>query len=184
MLFVISAPSGAGKTTIIRELFKVNPDLKFSVSATTRTIRYGETDGKDYYFLSDEEFDKKLNSGGFVEWETVHGKRYGTLRSEIEKYIKGNEHLVFDVDVNGALSIKKLYPDAVMLFIDVPVEQLYKRLKKRNTETEEEIKKRIERIEIEIKEKDKFDYVVDNKDDPGGIQNAVNELNKIITKYN
>jgi len=184
MLFVISAPSGAGKTTIIRELFRVNPKLKFSVSATTRAKRQGETDGRDYYFLSDDEFNNKLKSGDFIEWETVHSKRYGTLKSEIEKYINGNEHLVFDVDVKGALSIKKLYPDAVMVFIDVPVEQLLKRLMKRNTESVEQIKKRSDRIEMEIKQKENFDYVVDNCDKPSGIQDAVNELNKIINKYN
>ena len=184
MLFVISAPSGAGKTTIIRELFKVNPGLKFSVSATTRVKRQGEIDGKDYFFLTDEEFDNKIKTHDFVEWETVHGNRYGTLKSEIEKYINGDEHLVFDVDVKGALSIKKLYLDAVMIYIDVPVKQILERLRKRNTESDNEIKKRSDRIEMEIKQKEHFEYVVDNSDKHGGLQDAVNELNKIINKYN
>lgn len=183
MLFVISAPSGAGKTTIIKELFKGNPDFKFSVSATTRAIRAGEEDGKDYYFLTESEFDDKLSKNEFVEWENVHGKRYGTLKSEIEKYISSPIHLLFDVDVKGALSIKKLFPKAIMIFIDVPEEQLRSRLHKRNTETEEQIKKRNERIQIEMKEKDKFDHVVDNSDKPGGLEKAVSDLKKIINKY-
>ena len=183
MLIVISAPSGAGKTTIIRELFKKNPALKFSVSATNRKKRESETEGKDYYFLSDEEFDEKLKKGEFVEWEVVHNNRYGTLRSEIENYESTKSHLVFDVDVKGALSLKKMYPGAVTIFIDVPVNQLLKRLKNRNTESDEQIQKRSERIEMEILLKDKFDYIVDNSDKPGGLEKAVNELNKIINKY-
>jgi guanylate kinase len=184
MLFVISAPSGAGKTTIIKELFKENPDIKFSVSCTTRPKRAGEQNGIDYFFLSDKEFDEKLASNEFVEWENVHGKRYGTLKSEIVKYINSPHNLVFDVDVKGALSIKKLYPEAVLIFIDVPKELLLSRLKNRKTETDEQIRKRAERIEMEIKEKDKFDYVVENSEGAGGLINAVNELNKIIKKYN
>jgi len=183
MLFVISAPSGAGKTTIIKALFKENPDLKFSVSATTRAKRAGEQEGKDYYFLTDEEFDKKLANNEFAEWENVHGKRYGTLKIEIEKYINSPVNLVFDVDVKGALTIKKLYPRAVMIFIDVPAKQLLSRLHKRNTETDDQIKKRGERIEMEIKEKVKFDYVVDNSDGSGRLVRAVKDLNKIINNY-
>jgi len=183
MLFIISAPSGAGKTTIIKELFKASPGLKFSVSATTRAKRAGEQNGKDYYFLTDAEFDEKLSNNEFVEWENVHGNRYGTLKSEVEKYINSPIHIVFDVDVKGALSIKKLFPDAIMIFINVHEEQLLSRLHKRNTETEEQINKRIDRIAIEIKEKDKFDHIVDNSNKPVGLQKAVSELKEIINKY-
>jgi guanylate kinase len=183
MLFVISAPSGAGKTTIIKELFRRNPALKFSVSATTRKIREGEADGKDYYFLSEKEFEEKLKMGEFVEWESVHNYRYGTLKSEIENFINTKSHLVFDVDVKGALSLKRIYPDAVIIFIDVPFEQLMKRLKNRNTESEDQIKKRSERIEMELTEIDKFDYIIDNSDKAGGLEKAVNEINEIINKY-
>lgn len=183
MLFVISAPSGAGKTTIIKKLFKRNPALKFSVSATTRTKRNSEINGTDYYFITDSEFDQKLQSGEFVEWESVHGNRYGTLKSEVERHLKSNSHLVFDVDVKGALSLKSKYQDAVSIFIDVPVDQILKRLRKRNTESEEDIKKRTQRIEMELHQKDKFDFIVDNSDNNLSLEKAVIELEEIINKY-
>jgi len=184
MLFVISAPSGAGKTTIIKKLFKKNPALKFSVSATTRIKREGEINGNDYFFLTDKEFDEKLKSGSFIEWETVHGNRYGTLKNEVEKYLNSKSHLIFDVDVKGALTLKSLYPDAIMIYIDVPVDQILKRLRKRNTESEEQIAERIRRIEMEMKQKDKFKYIVNNSDNQLNPDKAVSELEEIINKYN
>ncbi len=182
MLFVISAPSGAGKTTIIRELFSILPGLRFSVSATTRPQREIEKEGKDYYFISKEEFAEKVKRSDFVEWEEVHGNLYGTLKSEIENSLSSPLDMVFDVDVKGALNIKKLYPQAVSIFIDAPVDELTKRLKKRSTETEEEIKKRLARLELEVSYKNKFDYIVQNNSSPGGIKKAVEEIVKIITK--
>jgi len=182
MLFVISAPSGAGKTTIIRELFSILPGLRFSVSATTRPKRKIEKEGKDYYFISKEEFAGKIKMGDFVEWEEVHGNLYGTLKSEIENSLSSPLDMVFDVDVKGALNIKKLYPQAVSIFIDAPVDELIKRLKKRSTETEEEIKNRLARLELELSYKNKFDYIVQNNSSPGGINKAVEEIVKIITK--
>lgn len=180
MLFVISGPSGAGKTTIIKELFRNVADLAFSVSATTRKQREGEIQDKDYHFLTMEEFNDKKRKGEFVEFEEVFGNYYGTLKSEVEKYLNSTSHLIFDVDVNGALSIKKIYGDAVTIFIDVPEDELIKRLKSRNTESEEEIEKRALRIKMEIQQKSKFDYAVDNSK---GVENAVNEIRKIINKY-
>lgn len=182
MLFVISAPSGAGKTTIIRELFSILPGLRFSVSATTRTQRKIEKEGKDYYFISKEEFAEKIKNGDFVEWEEVHGNLYGTLKSEIESSLSSPLDMIFDVDVKGALKIKKLYPQAVSIFIDAPADEIIKRLKKRSTETEEEIKKRLARLELELSYKNKFDYTVQNNSSPGGIKKAVEEIVKIITK--
>ncbi len=182
MLFVISSPSGGGKTTIIRELFSILPGLRFSVSATTRPKRKIEKDGKDYYFISKKEFEDKISNGEFVEWEQVHGQYYGTLKSEIDKYLNNSLDLVFDVDVKGALNIKKLYPKAVSIFIEAPREELVKRLKKRSTETDEEISKRLERIDMEISYKDKFDFTVVNNSNPDGIKNAVNEIISIINK--
>lgn len=178
MLFVVSAPSGAGKTSIIKELFKIFPKLRFSISATTRKKRENETDGKDYYFISPEEFNRRKAKGEFIETEEVHGNYYGTLKSEVEPYVNSDNHLVFDVDVKGALSIKKLYPEAVTIFIDVPVDELIKRLKKRNTEIEEDIQKRASRIKLEVEQKSKFDHVIDNSK---GLGRAVNEASRIIT---
>ncbi|MBZ0203236.1 MAG: guanylate kinase [Ignavibacteria bacterium] len=180
MLFVISAPSGAGKTTIIRELFKKIPGLKFSVSATTRRKRDTETDGKDYHFITPEMFNKHIESNEFAEFEEVHGNFYGTLKSEISKYVDSGSsagNLVLDLDVKGALSIKKLYPEAVSIFIEVPVEELIRRLKNRKTESDEEIEKRTSRIKMEVEKKHEFDYVVDNSH---GLEDAVNETAKII----
>src|SRR5260221_8550380 len=149
MILVITASSGAGKTTILRELFKIFPDLQFSVSASTREKRNNETEGKDYYFITKEEFQNKINNDEFVEWEEVHGNYYGTLKTEIEKFLSNTQDLILDVDVKGALSIKNLYPDAHVFFIDVPKEELLRRLKGRKTETEEQINKRAARIEFE-----------------------------------
>ena len=180
MLFVICAPSGAGKTTIIKNLFKELQELEFSVSSTTREIRNNEEEGRDYYFIKKEEFEKKIKDGSFIEWEEVHGCYYGTLKSEITKERKGD--VVFDVDVYGALSIKKLYPEAVTIFIDVPREQLVARLRNRKTETENQIIKRIERMDMELELKDKFDFIVDNRDRPDGTAKVVNEIINIINK--
>ncbi|MCI0450711.1 MAG: guanylate kinase [Chlorobi bacterium] len=183
MLFVISAPSGAGKTTIIKELFKLLPELEFSVSATTRKKRDGETDGKDYYFISQDDFKKKIDGDEFVEYEEVFGNYYGTLKSEVEPCLGKNRHLIFDVDVKGALSLKKLYPEAVTVFIDVTLDELVERLKTRGTESNEEIEKRISRIKEELEQKKLFDYIVPNPSKPNGLQNAVKEVEKIINKY-
>ena len=180
MLFVISAPSGAGKTTIIRELFKIFPDLKFSVSATTRKKRDRETEGKDYYFLTLDEFEKRNQNGEFIESEEVFGNSYGTLKSEVEPCLNPDSHMIFDIDVKGALSIKKIYPESVTIFVDVPVDELIKRLKNRKTESDEEIEKRSSRIMLEIQEKSKFDYVIDNSK---GIETAVQQAADIIRKY-
>lgn len=180
MLFVICASSGAGKTTIIRELFKVIPGISFSVSATTRKKRPGEIDGKDYFFISTEDFNAKKAANEFIETEEVHGNFYGTLKSQAEPFLHSKDIMIFDVDVKGALSIKNMYPESVLVFIDVPYEELVRRLKSRNTETPEEIEKRASRIKMEAGLKDKFDHIVDNSK---GIELAVNELKDLINNY-
>lgn len=180
MLFVFSAPSGAGKTTIIRKLFEKLPGLAFSVSATTRKKRDGEKEGRDYYFLSVDEFKKKLASGEFAEHEEVHGNLYGTLKKEIEPYLNSETDLVFDIEVKGALSVKKLYPEAVLIFLEVPVEELLRRLKNRNTESDEEIEKRASRIKMEAAEASKFDHIIDNSRE---VEQAVKEAEAVINSY-
>ncbi|MCX7877737.1 MAG: guanylate kinase [Ignavibacteria bacterium] len=184
MIFVISAPSGAGKTTIIKELFRNIPDLRFSVSATTRKKRPDEQEGEDYYFITREEFNEMIDKGEFIEWEEVHGNLYGTLKKKIEPFVSGNEKLVLDVDVKGALSIKKVFPDAVMIFIKVPDEELISRLRDRNTESEAELSKRIMRIKEEQKLSSEFDFVIENRNSSAGPEEAVKKIKEIIQNYN
>lgn len=162
---VFTAPSGAGKTTIVRHLLKHFDQLDFSVSATTRAKRDHEVDGKDYYFMSKEEFEAKIAANQFIEYEEVYkGQYYGTLFSEVERIEKNGKHIVFDIDVKGAVSIKKAFKERVLtVFIKPPsFEVLKKRLIDRNTESEEALKTRIARMTEELTFESKFDKVLVN----------------------
>jgi guanylate kinase len=181
MLYVIAAPSGAGKTTIVRELLKRDSNLVFSVSATTRSRRKGETDGVDYFYLSKDEFQNKISSGELVEYELLfNGDYYGTLKSFVEDNMKLGRELIFDIDVKGALSLKKIYGDnALLIFIMPPdLETLKNRLKGRGTESKEQIEERIRRVELEMNLADRFDEVVVNDN----LESAVSEVQKLIEK--
>ncbi|KAF0140284.1 MAG: guanylate kinase [Stygiobacter sp.] len=176
-LFVFAAPSGSGKTTIVKDVLKNYSEFVFSISATTRKKRQTETDGKDYYFISESDFLNKIESNEFVEWERFYDYYYGTLKSQIVSNIKNGLHTVFEVDVKGAVKIKECYPNSILIFIAPPsIEVLRNRLIQRNTETEEDLKKRIERAEMELSYKDKFDYVVSNVN----LEVAKEEVRKII----
>jgi guanylate kinase len=179
-LIVISAPSGTGKTSVIKEILKLNQDkLIFSVSATTRPKRANEIDGVDYYFLTEDEFKKKIENDEFIEWERIYDYYYGTLKSEIERARKLGKNILFELDVNGSLKLKKLYPNAHLIFIVPPsIEELENRLRKRNTETPETLKKRIERAKMELEKAKYFDYEVKNYE----LENAIEEVNEIIQK--
>jgi len=163
-LIVLSAPSGGGKTTIAKHLLSTFPMIKFSVSATTRQKRDNEMNGKDYYFLSKEEFTEKIKNKELVEYEEIYGNYYGTLNSEIQEAIKNDKILLFDVDVKGAISIKNAYPEEALLIFLMPpdIETLKQRLRDRKTETDEQFEKRIDRVRMELEMKDKFDFVVLN----------------------
>jgi len=178
-LFVFSAPSGAGKTTIVKDILKSFPEFKFSVSATTRKKRPGEIDGVDYYFISEDEFKRKIENNEFVEWEKFYDYYYGTLKKTIDENLANGYTTIFEVDVKGALNIKKVYHDAVLIFIVPPsIEELKERLRKRNTETDEDLRKRLERADMELSYKDKFDYVVENIN----LEEAKEKVKKIIEK--
>lgn len=164
-LIIVSAPSGAGKTSIVRALLQRIPELAFSVSACSRPKRTNEEDGRDYYFLSPEAFREKIRQGLFLEWEEVYpGSFYGTLRSEVERLWDSGKHVVFDVDVAGGMAIKKQYPArALSVFVMPPsVEELRNRLRIRNTETEESIAKRIGKAAQEMSHAKRFDTILVN----------------------
>ncbi|HPN37684.1 MAG TPA: guanylate kinase [Melioribacteraceae bacterium] len=176
-IFVISAPSGTGKTTIIKKIMEIFPQLTFSISATTRERRSFEVEGKDYFFISEEEFKNKIENNEFVEWEKFYDYFYGTLKSFVNKKLEENSSLIFEVDVKGALSIKKCYPEAVLIFIEPPsIETIKQRLIQRNTESAEDFNKRISRADLEMSFKDKFDFSVLNFD----LEKAINDVKKII----
>ncbi|GAA4444070.1 guanylate kinase [Ravibacter arvi] len=165
-LIIFSAPSGSGKTTIVRHLLQAFPEkLAFSISACTREPRAHEVDGADYYFLSPETFREKIANGEFVEWEEVYRDNfYGTLRAEIERLWKSGRTVVFDVDVKGGLKLKEVYKDqALAIFVGVSSEEeIYKRLNARGTENEASLNRRMEKVRYESGFKDQFDVVLWN----------------------
>ena len=178
-IIAVSAPSGAGKTTIIKSILKDIPELAFSVSATTRKKRDNEIDGVDYFFISEKEFADKVKKNEFVEWEQFYGNYYGTFKNFIEENINKGKPILLEVDVKGALNLKKIYPESILIYIIPPsLNELVNRLKKRNTEDEASLRKRIERAEMELSIKDKFDYFVDNKN----LEKAISETKELIKK--
>lgn len=179
-LVVLSAPSGAGKTTIARETMRLNPSLRFSVSATTRPRRNAEQEGKDYYFLGREEFRTKVAAGEFVEWEEVYGNYYGTLKAEVDGVLGRGDSVLFDIDVKGGLSIKKHYAAALLIFIRPPsVEALLERLRNRRTEDEQTIARRMERVPMEMELGAAFDHEVVNDD----LAEAVRRVDQLVKRH-
>ena len=181
-LVIFSAPSGSGKTTIVRELLQRFPQFEFSISATSRQPRGKEQHGIDYYFLSSDEFRQRVERDEFGEWEEVYaGTCYGTLKSEVERiWAKGNV-IVFDVDVMGGINLKRLFgDDACSIFIMPPsIEELERRLRGRGTDSEEVIQKRIGKAEFELSKSPEFDYTVVND----VLADAVNEATDIINNF-
>ena len=162
-LIIFSAPSGAGKTTIVKHLLKQDFGLEFSISATSRAPRHTETNGEDYYFLTTEEFETKIKNDEFLEWEEVYaGTYYGTLKEEVERIRNNGNHVVFDVDVVGGLNIKEYYgDDALSVFVKPPsIEELRNRWVGRSTDSMEVIERRIAKAEYELSFEPKFDAVI------------------------
>jgi guanylate kinase len=181
-LIIISAPSGAGKTTIVKHLLENGLNLAFSISATTRTPRGKEIDGIDYFFLSVSEFRNKIERDEFVEWEEVYNDLlYGTLRSEIERIWANGNHVIFDVDVKGGLNLKKIFGEkAVAIFIMPPsVKELEKRLKGRGTDSAEKIKMRLDKAHEELKLAGQFDHIIIND----SLDKAKGEAVRIISGF-
>jgi len=181
ILIVFSAPSGGGKTTIVKEILKKFPQLVFSISAATRPKREMEKDGVEYYFLTEKEFKKKIDNNEFIEWEKFYDYYYGTYKSVIDENIKSGKPVLLELDVKGALSIKRLYPDAQLIYISPPsFEELVERLRKRKTENESDFSKRVERAKMELGLKDKFDFIIENTELDKAIKEAKNLVNKIL----
>ena len=182
-IVVFTAPSGAGKTTLVRHLLKRYADqLAFSVSATTRPAREGEVHGSDYYFLSRAEFDRRVAAGEFLEFEEVYEDQYyGTLRSELERLWRSGKAVLFDMDVNGAAAVKAAYPDVTrVVFVAPPSpEILFERLRRRGTESEASLNKRIARAREELNQRDAFDLVLVNDD----LDLAKAEAERIVAQW-
>jgi guanylate kinase len=184
-IIAVSAPSGTGKTTILKSILKDFPELVFSVSATTRKKRDFEKEGVDYFFLTEEEFENKIKNNEFVEWEKFYDYYYGTYKSFIEDNVSSGRSVIAEVDVKGALSLKRIYPESVLIYIVPPsLEELESRLKKRNTENEDEFRKRIERAKMELSQKDKFDCFIENDELEKAISDTESLIKKIIHKEN
>jgi guanylate kinase len=181
-LIIFSAPSGAGKTTIVRHLLKKFPQLSFSISATTRESRGSEQHQNDYYFISKEDFLHKIARQEFVEFEEVYsGTFYGTLRSEIERIWNEDKHVIFDIDVEGGLRLKRKYEeDALAIFVQPPsLEVLKERLTGRGTDSEEKLQERFIKAEKELLYADKFDVILKNYD----LETACKEAEKIVGDF-
>ena len=164
-LFVLSAPSGAGKTTLCKEMLERFSELSFSVSHTTRSPRQGEVDGRDYFFIDRQSFESGIEKGLWVEWALVHGNYYGTSLSFVNTILEGGGNLVLDIDVQGAKQIVAAFPDAVTIFIMAPdFATLERRLRSRSTDSEEVIRQRLKNAEQEIIEKDWYSHVIINDD--------------------
>lgn len=181
-VILFSAPSGSGKTTIIRHLLEQFDCFEFSISATSRQPREGEANGVDYYFLTNDEFKRRVQADEFVEWEEVYqGTCYGTLKSELNRIWDNGHYIIFDVDVKGGMNLKRYFKDdALALFVMPPsVEELERRLRGRGTEEESSILKRLGRSVEELKEAPKFDHTIINDD----LQAAVKETIAVVRDY-
>ena len=174
---VLSAPSGGGKTTIARALLERRKDVGYSVSCTTRAPRAGEQDGVDYHFLTRAEFDARVEAGQFAEWAEVHGNRYGTLRSEVERVLASGRHVMLDIDVQGARQVVQAFPEAVTVFIVPPsVEVLVSRLQGRQSESPEAFQVRLRNARHELRDAERYQYLVENDD----LAHAVRRVGEII----
>lgn len=179
-LFVVSGPSGAGKGTLVARVRDLRPDLGLTVSATTRAPRKGEVDGVSYYFLTKDEFQRRVANDEFVEWAEVHGNCYGTLVSEVEKKLSSGTSLILEIDVQGALQVRKRFPDAVLVFIKPPsLEVLEQRLRDRGSESPDSLRLRMADATEELKLASRYDDVIVNDD----LEHATSDLLYVLEKH-
>lgn len=181
-IIIITAPSGAGKTTIVKKLLSEMPEVAFSISAATRSPRAGEVDGKDYYFLSPEEFQHRIEANEFAEYEMVYaGKYYGTLKSELQRIWDNNQYPMVDIDVKGALSIKEKYhADALTIFIQPPsLDALRVRLSERGTENQDSLQERLGKARYELSFAGEFDHIVVN----GDLEKAYSQVKALVENF-
>jgi len=182
-IIIITAPSGSGKTTLVKCLLEADPELAFSISACTRNPRVGEMDGRDYYFLSEQEFKQRIDEDAFVEWEMVYtGKYYGTLKAELERIWNLGKTPLVDIDVKGALAIQTQFPDrSLSIFIKAPtLEILRERLINRGTESPQMLEERLNKAEYELLDAEEFDRIIVNDDLNHATQELVATANKFI----
>ncbi len=177
-VFVVTGPSGAGKGTLERALLDRRADLELAVSATTRERRPSEQDGREYWFLGPEEFDRRVEAGDFLEWVPYVGHKYGTLRSEIDRIAAAGRVPLLDLEIEGALNVRDTVPGAVTVFVDAPLEELERRLRERATESTGQIGERLELAREQKTRAGEFDYVVENRD----LGRAVEELLAIVDR--
>lgn len=177
IIFVISAPSGTGKTTVCKELLKLMPDMKMSVSHTTRKPRQGEKNGIDYYFVDKQTFQRMIENNEFVEWAEVYGYLYGTSKKELESLIKQGYNILMDIDTQGAKNIKNIFNNAVLIFLTPPsLVELERRLRKRG-EDEEVIEKRLKKVLDELSMFEIYDYIVENRELSETLESIVSIIN-------
>ena len=184
-LIIFSAPSGSGKTTIVKYLLESGLPLEFSVSACSRAPREGEVNGEDYYFLTVDEFKKKINNNEFIEWEEVYpGNFYGTLHSELKRIWDNHNHVIFDIDVKGGIKMKSCFPDKTLSVFVMPpsVEELEKRLIGRSTDDAATIRKRVDKAVYELQFSDKFDVILINDDLQEAKTKGFNLVSDFISK--
>jgi guanylate kinase len=184
-LIILSAPSGSGKTTIVHHLLQRGLPLEFSVSACTREPRENETDGKDYYFISVDEFKNRIKNKEFIEWEEVYpGKFYGTLKNELDRIWKNGKNVLFDVDIAGGLNLKKQFgSNALAIYVRAQsIEELEKRLRKRGTDSDADIRTRLKKAREEMTYEKKFDLVLVNVDLDTAVKKAFEAVNKFLGK--